>query len=176
MHFFKRVCLLWALLFTGLLISPAQAQPDLVPEIKPDFNYEPKFDPLPLPPLEEPIRDKPSGPLDGQALECVYPLKDSFYVLSPAYYLFLEGGFQLIDELPNRRFELVGGRVEIYDTTIHLLFNTEHKWAGDRVLNRRSMIMVHRDRDSRRKVTGQCKLVKADEVMEIFGSRYFKKF
>ena len=122
------------------------------------------------------MRNKPSGLLDGKALECVYPLEDSFYVLSPAYYLFLEGGFQLIDELPNRRFELVEGEVKIYDSTIHLLFTADHKWAGDRVLNRRSMKMIHRDRDSRRKVTGQCKMLPADDVMEIFGSRYFKKF
>ena len=163
-----RVSLTASFLIFALLLGPALAQPD--------FEYEPKFDPLPLPPLEEPMRDKPSGPLDGKALECVYPLEDSFYVLSPAYYLFLDGGFQLIDELPNRRFELIEGEVKVYDTTIHLLFTKDHKWAGDRVLNRRSMKMIHRDRDSRRKVTGQCKMVLAEEVMEIFGSRYFKKF
>jgi len=151
-----------------LLIGAASAQSD--------FEYEPKFDPLPLPPLEEPMRDKPSGLLDGQALSCVYPFEDSFYVLSPAYYLFLEGGFQLIDELPNRRFELVEGNVKIYDATIHLLFKADHKWSGDRVLNRRTMEMTHRDRDSRRKVVGQCELVNTDLVMEKFGSRYFKKF
>ncbi len=141
-----------------------------------NHEFEPKFDPLPLPPQEAPQRNKPSGVLDGKALECIYPRKDSFYVLSPAYYLFLNGGFQLIDELPNRKFELVEGSVKIYDNSIHLLFQSDHKWAGDRVLLRRSMKMTHRDKDSRRKVIGKCKIITSDRVMEIFGKRHFKRF
>lgn len=183
-HRLKSLLLILAFVFSvgmtasfvpSFLIKPVFAEEDVAEEDD-GWGYEPRFDPLPLPPLDAPKRNKPSGPLDGKALICTYSVQDSFYVLSPAYFLFLKGGVQLIEELPKRKFNLIEGSVELYDSSIHLYINQGSRWDGDRILNRRSMQMVHRDKASQRKVTGQCEMADPDAIMEIFGKRYFKKF
>lgn len=134
-------------------------------------EFEPPFDPLPPAPKEV----RPSGPLDGKALRCVYRLADIFYVLSPAYFLFEEGGFSIIDVDDAGAPKLVAGKLEIFSHSIYFYLPDNHKLGGERVLNRQNLTMQHRDRDSFRKVKGQCAFISRTAVEDAFGRRYFPR-
>lgn len=149
-------------LIGGLFLSGALAAQD--------SDFIPPFDLAPPPPK---TITRQSGFLDGQAMVCDYSLEDSFYVLSPAYFLFEDGGFKIIDVDDYGRPKLVGGAVQIFDSSFHFFFPDNHKHGGDRVLNRRSLKMKHRDRDSLRKVEGACRIIKREAVHDAFGRKYF---
>lgn len=131
-----------------------------------------QFDPLPPPPI---IIEPQSGPMDGKALICTYPFEDSFYVLSPAHYLFKNGKFQLVDLDAFGKPKLVEGELAFFENTLHFYFPDGHKLGGDRVLKRSTLKMKYRDRASLRKVIGDCRLTTHAEIQDIFGRKYFPK-